>query len=53
MENENVYIKKEHEDKLLELIFTSVNTSDNVLLHRYYIELLNFGKVLFIKKVSH
>ncbi len=48
MENENVNYSKEFEDKLLELIFSSVNSNSNVLHHRYYVELLNLGKIIMM-----
>jgi len=43
MENENIVNNQQVEDNLLELIISSVNSNNNVLLHRYYIELLNIG----------
>ncbi len=43
MENEILIFNKELENELLELIYSSTSSSDNVLLHKYYIDLINIG----------
>ena len=49
MENEN---DQQVENSLLELIITSVNSNNNILLHRYYIELLNIGNIGIKQKTT-
>ncbi len=47
---ENEIYNKECEDKLLELIFSSISSNNNLLLHRYYIDLLTIGKMFLFRK---